>query len=82
MEIPKGVNLEGADCKDYVLESLKNLYGQKQAGHVLYNHLVNRLLELGFVHIAQQMNVSSIITAASYLSMLMIQFFWDQMEKS
>jgi hypothetical protein len=49
MEIPKGVNLEGADFKDYVLESLKNLYGQKQAGPVWYNHLVNGLLELGFV---------------------------------
>jgi patatin-like phospholipase/acyl hydrolase len=76
MEIPKGVNLESADCKDYVLKLLKNLYGQKQAGRVWYNHLVNGLF------IAQQMNVSSIITAASYLSMLMIQFFWDQMEKS
>jgi hypothetical protein len=41
MEIPKGVNLEGADRKDYVLKLLKNLYGQKQAGRVWYNHLVN-----------------------------------------
>jgi hypothetical protein len=49
MEIPKGVNLEGADRKDYVLKLLKNLYGQKQAGRVWYNHLVNGLLELGFV---------------------------------
>jgi hypothetical protein len=49
MEIPTGLNLEGADCKDYVLKLLKNLHGQKQAGHVWYNHLVNGLLELGFV---------------------------------
>jgi hypothetical protein len=49
MEIPKGVNLEGADGKGYVLKLLKNLYGQKQAGCVWYNHLVNGLLELGFV---------------------------------
>jgi hypothetical protein len=49
MEIPKGVNLDSADCKDYVLKLLKNLYSQKQAGHVWYNHLVNGLLELGFV---------------------------------
>jgi len=49
MEIPKGVNLEGADRKDYVLKLLKNLYGQEQAGRVWYNHFVNGLLDLGFV---------------------------------
>jgi len=48
MEIPKGVTLEGANRKDYVLQLLRNLYGQKQAGHVWYEHLVQGLLKIGF----------------------------------
>jgi hypothetical protein len=48
MEIPKGVTLEGANRKDYVLQLLKNLYGQKQAGRVRYEHLVQGLLKIGF----------------------------------
>jgi hypothetical protein len=40
MEIPKGVQLQGADCSKYVLQLIKNLYGQKQAGRVWYQHLV------------------------------------------
>jgi len=48
MEIPKGVTLEGANRKDYVLQLLRNLYGQKQAGRVWYEHLVQGLLKIGF----------------------------------
>ncbi len=34
MEIPKGVRLQGAkNNKDYVLQLVRNLYKQKQAGH-------------------------------------------------
>jgi hypothetical protein len=48
MEIPKGVSLEGADSKLYVLHMKQNLYGMKQAGRVWNQHLVTGMLELGF----------------------------------
>jgi hypothetical protein len=48
MEIPKGVRLQGADRSKYVLQLVKNLYGQKQAGRVWYQHLVRGLQEIGF----------------------------------
>jgi hypothetical protein len=32
MVIPKGVEIPGANHKDYVLEIVNNLYGQKQVG--------------------------------------------------
>jgi hypothetical protein len=48
MEIPKGVSLDGADSKLYVLHLTQNLYGMKQAGRVWNKHLVDGLLKLGF----------------------------------
>ncbi len=48
MEIPKGVQLQGVDRSQYVLQLVKNLYGQKQAGQVWYQHLVQGLQEIGF----------------------------------
>ncbi len=48
MDIPKGVQLQGADRSKYVLQLVKNLYGQKQAGRVWYQHLVRGLQEIGF----------------------------------
>jgi hypothetical protein len=48
-KIQKGVTLEGANKKDYVLQLLKNLYGQKQAGFVWNKHLVQGLLKIGFI---------------------------------
>lgn len=54
MEIPKGVNIEdpnspgAASRKNYVLQILNNLYGQRQAGCVWYQYLVKGLLESGF----------------------------------
>jgi hypothetical protein len=42
--------LEGdANSDDYVLQILKNLYGQKQAGKVWYDYLVQGLEEIGFI---------------------------------
>ncbi len=35
-------------CKDYVLQILNNLYGQKQARCVWYQYLVKGLLKLSF----------------------------------
>jgi hypothetical protein len=50
MEIPQGfgANVVGS-VKDYVLAVLKNNYGSKQAGRVWNNHLVAKLISIGFV---------------------------------
>jgi len=48
MEIPIGFHVNG-DCTKYVLKLIKNLYGQKQAGHVWNQHLSAQLCNLGFV---------------------------------
>lgn len=48
MKIPKGYTIEGADVNDYVLAIKKNIYGQKQAGRVWNQHLVQRLQQAGF----------------------------------
>jgi len=43
-----GKTLTDEDRKKYVLKLEKNLYGQKQAGRVWYQHLKKNLLKLGF----------------------------------
>jgi hypothetical protein len=53
MQLPAGFTLPDRtitdqDRKDYVLKLEKNLYGQKQAGRVWYQHLRKNLLKLGF----------------------------------
>ena len=53
MELPKNFTMPGtkityADKDKYVLKLRKNLYGQKQAGKVWYDHLKERLTKLGF----------------------------------
>lgn len=47
MEIPQGFHFQGSR-KSHVLKLLRNLYGQKQAGRVWYEHLVSTLKQLGF----------------------------------
>jgi hypothetical protein len=47
MEIPKGFECEGSR-DTHVLQLIKNLYGQKQAGRVWNQHLVKQLSQLGF----------------------------------
>ena len=50
MVIPKGLDIENGKSDDYVLKINKNIYGQKQAGRVWNQYLVNKLVnELGFV---------------------------------
>jgi hypothetical protein len=51
MELPKGFVVDNDDStnKRYVLRLKKNLYGQKQAGRVWNQHLVNKLLSIGFI---------------------------------
>jgi Reverse transcriptase (RNA-dependent DNA polymerase) len=48
MEIPKGF-IVGKDRNSHALKLLRNIYGQKQAGHVWNEYLVQGLKELGFV---------------------------------
>jgi hypothetical protein len=54
MELPKNFSVPGtkityADKDKYVLKLVKNLYGQKQAGKVWYDHLRDKLTKLGFI---------------------------------
>ena len=61
MELPKPFRMPKSkvtnkDRDKYVLKVIKNLYAQKQAGKVWYEHLRKRLTSLGFT---QSMNVVS-----------------------
>ncbi len=48
--IPRGCNIDNGDNKDYVLKVHRNIYGQKQAGRIWNQYLVNKLTEkVGFV---------------------------------
>ena len=49
MKIPKGFSIDEGNTDDYVLNVLKNIYGQKQAGRVWNKYLTNKLVDkLGF----------------------------------
>jgi hypothetical protein len=53
MKLPTGFSIEGMklteeEKKEHVLKLVKNLYGQKQAGRVWYQHLRKNLIKLGF----------------------------------
>jgi hypothetical protein len=49
MEIPKGYEVEGANRKDWVLKIHRNIYGQKQAGRVWNQYLMDKLInKVGF----------------------------------
>ena len=49
MKIPTEFEIENGKTLDYVLKINRNIYGQKQAGRVWNNYLVNKLVnELGF----------------------------------
>ena len=41
MKIPRGMEIEGKNKDDYVLKLHRNIYGQKQAGRVLCQYLLN-----------------------------------------
>ena len=49
MEIPKGFDIDQGKTDDFILKLNKNIFGQKQAGRVWNQYLVNKLVkELGF----------------------------------
>ena len=49
MRMPKGVEVEGDNTEEHVLQIERNVYGQKQAGRVWHKHLVSKLSSIGFV---------------------------------
>ena len=48
MELPQRIQVADGDSRDYVLKLMKNIYGQKQAGRVWNEFLVERLSSLGY----------------------------------
>ena len=48
MELPQGIRTSEGESKDHVLKLLKNIYGQKQAGRVWNEYLVDKLNSIGF----------------------------------
>ncbi len=48
MELPQGIRTSEGESKDHVLKLLKNIYGQKQAGWVWNEYLVDKLNSIGF----------------------------------
>jgi hypothetical protein len=53
MKLPTGFSIERMklteeEKKEHVLKLVKNLYGEKQAGRLWYQHLKNDLIKLGF----------------------------------
>ena len=48
MRLPVGFQFEHDDSKTHVLKLRKNLYGQKQAGKVWFDHLSKGLINIGF----------------------------------
>ena len=49
MNVPRGINIEGMQRDECVLQLEKNLYGQKQAGCAWHEHLCKNLKLLGFI---------------------------------
>ena len=49
MKIPRGYEIPGAPKDEYVLQIIKNIYGQKQAGRVWYKYLTAKLQSIGFI---------------------------------
>eukprot|EP00957_Ditylum_brightwellii_P158611 12072727-Ditylum_brightwellii.AAC.1 len=52
MHLPHRVQMSDGSRGIHVLKLLKNVYGQKQAGRVWYNHLKEGLLMIGFTQSA------------------------------
>ena len=48
MDLPVGIHTKHGSAKDFVLKLTANLYGQKQAGRVWNQYLVEKLTSLGF----------------------------------
>jgi hypothetical protein len=49
MELPQGIQTKHGNSKEHVLKLEKNIYGQKQAGHMWNSFLVDKLTSIGFI---------------------------------
>ncbi|KAL7454296.1 hypothetical protein ACHAXS_000324 [Conticribra weissflogii] len=52
MELPQGIKRKYGTSKDCILRLVANLYGQKQAGRVWNQYLVDKLASIGFKQLA------------------------------
>jgi hypothetical protein len=48
IELPQGIQTKYGNSKEHVLKLEKNIYGQKQAGHVWNSFLMDKLTSIGF----------------------------------
>ncbi len=48
MELPQGIQTKYGNSKEHVLKLEKNIYSQKQAGHLWNSFLVDKLTSIGF----------------------------------
>jgi hypothetical protein len=48
MELPQGIQTKHGNSKEHILKLEKNIYGQKQAGHVWNSFLMDKLTSIGF----------------------------------
>ena len=48
MDLPHGIEIKYGHSKDYFLKLTKNIYGQKQAGRVCNQYLLDKLISIGF----------------------------------
>ena len=48
MKMPAGIAVKNVHRSTHVLKLHKNMYSQKQAGRVWFNHLSRKLLSIGF----------------------------------
>jgi hypothetical protein len=48
MGLPQGIQTKHGNSKDHILKLEKNIYDQKQAGHVWNSFLVDKLTSIGF----------------------------------
>ena len=72
MEIPRGFTIDGERTNNYVLQLLRNLYGQKQAGRVWFQHLFDALKRCGFTQSQHEpMSASSTEETVSTFCILM-----------
>ncbi|KAL7482345.1 hypothetical protein ACHAW6_008013 [Cyclotella cf. meneghiniana] len=72
MEIPYGIETTKGNTKDYVLQILANVHGQKQAGRVWNQYLVRKLESIEFT----QSQINKCLFCRDD-SKLMMEFSWD-----
>ncbi len=65
MELPQGIQTKHGNSKEHVLKLEKNIYGQKQAGHVWNSFLVDKLTTIGFIMSLIDDCVFSVVTSFS-----------------